>query len=78
MGAVVGTRTILLYITYENMFKTCMSFKGTSFYNYDLDRNSSSVMHMFNACMSNLCCKFQTPASATVGGVVETRTIFKV
>ena len=26
-------------------------------------------------CMPELCCKFQMPASNTVGGVVETQTV---
>ena len=28
-------------------------------------------------CMSELCCKFQIPASITVGGVAETRTVLQ-
>ena len=28
-------------------------------------------------CMSELCCKFQMPASNTVGGVAETQTVVR-
>ena len=55
------------------MVNICMSFKGTLFSNNDLNQNSVSFMHMFNACLSclassNHCIKY-------VGGVTEIRTI---
>ena len=48
---------------------------GTLFCNYDLDQNFISFMHMPNAC--ELCYKLQIPASNTVGGVAETRTVLQ-
>ena len=46
------------------------SIKGGIIQNSKLNQNSVSFMHM-----SKLCCKFQTPAPNTIGGIAETQIV---
>ena len=51
-----------------------MSFTGILFCNNDMNQNSVSFMHMSNAYV-NYVASLKIPASNTVGGVAETRTV---
>ena len=45
------TRTLLLYIEHGIMVKICISLKGHNSAKNDLNQDSVSFTHMFNACI---------------------------
>ena len=53
------------------MVKICMLFKGLSFCNNDLNQNSVSFIHMFNACLN--CVE----SFKNLHQVAETRTVIQ-
>ena len=70
VGGVAETRTVLQC----DMVKLWMSFKGTLFCNNYLHLN---FLNAHVQCIAELLCKFQIPASNTVGEVVVTWTVLQ-
>ena len=58
-----------------DMVKICMSVKATQFYKNNLDKFFFIYANFH--CISDLCCKFQIPASNTVCGFAATRTLLQ-